>query len=116
MGQSALLVDRESKESRNGLSPLPGFEKLQELTRHGYLPDPTPHGDGILLRHPAGPDLVLRPDGTIDLPTGQSAGKAASVPSRFNKRISWQRTFLFMLILMIGIFAGWVMTALVFSS
>lgn len=73
------------------------FEKLRELTRNGYVPDPDPeeeHG-GILLRHESAPDLILCADGTLDLPPSQ-APRRPPVEREFGreKRIYWRRTLL----------------------
>ena len=76
---SAILRQDEAQAGRKltGEVLTPGhgaFDKLRELTRNGYLPDADPaEGGGILLRHSSAPDLVLRPDGSIDLPLGQRA-------------------------------------------
>ena len=71
------------------------FAKLRELTRNGYAPDPDREdpGGGILLRHDSAPDLVLHADGRIELPMGKptKSKTAAAAPER---RISWRRTFL----------------------
>ncbi len=115
MGQSALLVEPHSEGL--GKEPLlsPSFAKLQELTRHGYLPDATPHGDGILLRHPSAPDLVLRADGSIELPVAQGTKGKPARAARIRRQISWRRTFLFLIVLMVGICVGWLMTAILFT-
>ena len=57
------------------------FDKLRELTLGGYLPQSASglDGKGILLRHQSAPDLILQPDGSIDLPIGQPA---KPVPSK----------------------------------
>ena len=66
------------------------LDKLKELARNGYVPDASDDGSaGILLRHPTGPDLILQPDGTIDLPVVQRAKSpvpAASAPRMFKLR------------------------------
>ena len=73
------------------------FDKLRELTRNGYVPeagDEMPEG-GILLRHDSAPDLILRADGSLDLPVGQrTRRRTATAESRAEKRIYWRRTFL----------------------
>lgn len=94
MGQAAVMVDREPGRPAN----LPGassFEKLQELTRHGYLPDTQPiaNGDGILLRHRSAPDLILWADGTVDVPLGQPA-KGVAAPAPVKKKRRWGRALL----------------------
>ena len=80
------------------------FEKLRELTRHGYVPDA---GDapetGILLRHDNAPALILKPDGSIELPASQPPRreKVTAEPVQ-DKRIYWRRTF-FVVVLTIGV-------------
>jgi hypothetical protein len=115
MPQPAMFTNDAEPGSKQ-LSAAPAFDKLQQLASQGYVPDSKPLGDGILLRHPTGPNLVLRPDGTIDLPSAPVEGRAPAAIRGLNRRISWGRSFLFVLILMIGIFVGWVMTALVFAD
>lgn len=115
MPQPALFTN-DAKPGSNERSAAPAFDKLQSLTRQGYVPDPQPVSDGILLRHPTGPSLVLRADGSFDLPSGPIEGRVPAAIRGLNKRISWRRSILFVLILMIGIFVGWVMTALVFAD
>lgn len=97
MGEAAVLSDREVRqpsESDRGSS----FEKLQELTRHGYLPDTQPlsNGDGILLRHPSAPDLILWADGRVDVPLGQPRKTVpAPAPTRqASKTRRWGRALL----------------------
>src|SRR5687767_15642964 len=60
MPQPALFTNAPKSGSKE-FSATPAFDKLQQLASQGYVTDPTPRGDGILLRHPSGPDLVLRP-------------------------------------------------------
>lgn len=76
MAESALL-NREDQAARALDSG--GFRALQELTRHGYMPDgdATVAGEGLLMRHPSAPDLVLRPNGSIEVPSGQSLKHSA---------------------------------------
>jgi hypothetical protein len=77
------------------------FEKMRELTRGGYVPDADadPASTGILMRHETAPDLILNPDGSIDLPTGTRKKRRfrAVEPAR-EKRIYWRRTFLVVVI------------------
>jgi hypothetical protein len=90
------VIERDKAEQVPAGQPAV-FEKLRELTRGGYLPDPVedPSRRGILLHHESAPDLILLPDGSIDLPTRQRARTPASAPeSAKAKRISWRRTFL----------------------
>ena len=87
----------ERDEAERPLAGQPAvFEKLRELTRNGYAPDPAedPCRRGILLRHESAPDLILLPDGSIDLPTRQRARTPRAAPeSARAKRIYWRRTF-----------------------
>lgn len=50
------------------------FREAARANRQGYVPDPGQEEDlgGILLRHESAPDLILRADGTIDLPARQA--------------------------------------------
>ena len=74
------------------------FAKLRELTRNGYVPDTEREDDsgGILLRHDSAPDLLLLADGRIELPVGQPSKRTVSDAGRpaAERRISWRRTFL----------------------
>ena len=100
------MVDSQRPDDRPPMpaNPLAGqpatFEKLRELTRNGYVPDPGQDEDigGILLRHESAPDLILRADGSIDLPPRQAPKRqAAERESPREKRIYWRRTFLVVL-------------------
>ena len=81
--------------------PPQSFETLRELTRHGYVPDAGAADDagGIVLRHASGPDLVLKPDGRLELPPAQPLKRAAAPPPASlgakARRLSWRRTALF---------------------
>ena len=95
------MVDSQRPLERHAppASALPGepatFEKLRELTRSGYLPEPNEadeHG-GILLRHESAPDLILRADGSIDLPSGRARSRRKTRAVK-EKRIYWRRSFL----------------------
>jgi len=74
------------------------FAKLRELTRTGYAPvaDADRPDGSLLLRHDSAPDLILHPDGRLDLPTsadGKSDRKAtAASAGRKEKRIYWLRS------------------------
>ena len=77
------------------------IESLRELTRNGYVADPDApaEGEGILLRHDVAPDLVLFGDGRIELPSRPIAKRAAGKPkAKGDKRISWRRTFLVLVV------------------
>ena len=81
------------------------FEKLRELTRNGYVSLPEDrHSDGsVLLRHDTAPDLLLRPDGAIEVPLGQPAKPRMKPrwPLSF-----WQTAF----VLVVGIAGTWFLT------
>ena len=87
----------EPRETAHPAADRPAvFDKLRELTRNGYVPDSAedPSRRGILLRHENAPDLILLPDGSIDLPTGQRAKNPRQAPvAPRGKRIFWRRTF-----------------------
>lgn len=95
MGQAAATIDRDLGRADNppGVS---SFEKLQELTRHGYAPDPQPlaEGDGILLRHRSAPDLILWADGRVDVPLGQPAKADRNQALAPVKKRRWGRALL----------------------
>ena len=63
------------------------FDKFRELTRNGYVPDPAAEdaGAAIVLRHASAPDLLLRPDGSIDVPTGQALKTQPEAQPRMSK-------------------------------
>lgn len=46
----------------------PAFDRLRALVRRGYVADMEAEGPGggMLLRHPAAPDIVLYPDGAVE--------------------------------------------------
>jgi hypothetical protein len=69
MPNPALFAESRTSES-SGL-PAQGFDRLQELMRHGYVPDSRPIAGGLLLRHQFAPDLILKEDGSVDVPLGQ---------------------------------------------
>jgi hypothetical protein len=58
--------------------------------------------EGILLRHPSGPDLILQPDGSIDLPLRQAAKAeptVTEVPAETPKpRMAWLRTLMIVIL------------------
>lgn len=93
------MVERDDSRGLVGAPAV--FEKMRELTRGGYAPDPDAEAanSGILMRHDSAPDLILNPDGSIDLPTGtrKKSRVRASEPTR-EKRIYWRRTFLVVVI------------------
>ena len=101
MGQAAILADRE--QGRSGeLLRNSSFEKLQELTRHGYVPDPQPlPHSGILLRHSSAPDLILHADGTVDVPLGQPVKGMVEPVAKARKKRRWGRAFLIFTALMV---------------
>lgn len=95
MGQAAAISDSDPHRSAT-LAGSASFEKLQELTRHGYLPDTQPlrNGDGILLRHKSAPDLILWADGTVDVPLGQPAKSPPAPAPAVRRKRRWGRALL----------------------
>ena len=96
MAESALMPETRNHSSTPATSQ--GFDRLQELMRHGYVPDhrPLSGSAGLLLRHQFAPDLILRPDGSVDVPLGQKlkfapAPVTAKPPKRKRR---WLRGFL----------------------
>ena len=88
------------------------IEALRELTRNGYVADPDApiEAEGILLRHDAAPDLVLFADGHIELPARPLPKRdTARAKTKADKRISWRRTFLVLVVAAIA----WTMSVLV---
>jgi hypothetical protein len=77
VGQPTIVQD-EDQDRR----PADCIDTLRELTRHGYVPDPrSPESSGsIRLRHPVAPDLVLRGNGALELPLGQSLKSGEALP------------------------------------
>jgi hypothetical protein len=91
-----------TKVSRPNVVPAEGqadaFAKLRELARSGYAPvadDERPDGS-LLLRHESAPDLILHPDGRLDLPTNEETRRRKAAPAspagRKEKRIYWLRS------------------------
>ena len=85
-----------SKPSILHLEPVPSrpepeaFDRLKELVANGYVADPgAPDEAGLLLRHRSAPDLILFPDGRIEVPIGQPA---KGVRRHFNWR-GWLKLF-----------------------
>ena len=114
MSRSALFASGEQGAPQAAAS---GYEKMQELTRHGYLPDPhrLPREEGMLLRHRSAPDLILRPDGSIDLPIGQDV-KAAAPPAPPAKKKSWRRAILITLGVVVYTILGLMLTIAILSD
>ncbi len=99
MGMAMFRQDEE-RETRALAGEALVFDKLRELTRNGYLPDASvpAEGSGILLRHATGPDLILQPDGSIDLPVGQSPKVAAPETPARAPRMSKLRTLMILIL------------------
>lgn len=92
MADQALFAESRSPDSH---APAKGFDRLQELMRHGYVPDQRPLSDGLRLRHQFAPDLVLRPDGSVDVPLGQPLKlEPAIAPARKRRKRRWLRALL----------------------
>jgi hypothetical protein len=59
------------------------------------------------------PDLILKADGSLDLPAGQpEKGSAKSIAPRLDKRIYWGRTLL-VLVLTVAV---WFLSVAVFAA
>ena len=103
MGQAAAEISDRDLHRSDAPTGSPSFEKLQELTRHGYLPDTQPlgNGEGILLRHETAPDLILRADGTVDVPLGQPAKSRSAPAPAVRKKRRWGRALLIFSFLLI---------------
>src|SRR5690242_2086309 len=76
MGQPTIYPDEDQRSHPDCI------DTLRELTRHGYVPDPrsAESSGSIRLRHPVGPDLVLRGNGALELPLGQSLKSGEALP------------------------------------
>ena len=74
--------------------------KLRELGAGGYVPvQADPDEGGILLRHRSAPDLILRTDGTIDLPLGQSPkGNGEAFVGKGDPQKLWRLGLLFLVL------------------
>lgn len=116
MPEPALLTRTGDKAGRS--LDAGGFRALQELTRHGYMPDPdtTVAGDGLLMRHGAGPDLVLRPDGSIEVPSGQSPKRHAEVARPVRRKRRWGRMFLILMGLTAYTMLAFLVMAIIFDG
>lgn len=96
MQEPALLAEQE----RSGIVPTDaacGFtDSLRELVRSGYAVDPEGEGEGLLLRHKVGPDLILHDDGMLSLAVSQPKKKSKGWRAKRGdapRRIYWRRTF-----------------------
>jgi len=102
VGQPTIVQD-EDEHGR----PADCIDTLRELTRHGYVPDPrsSVSSGSIRLRHPVAPDLVLRGNGALELPLGQSlkSGEATPVAST---RKRWAVGFLILLGIALYVFVS----------
>jgi hypothetical protein len=111
MGQSNSDTLEESSASEPHC-----IDTLRELTRHGYVPDPaSPEtGGSILLRHPSGPDLMLRGNGTFELPPRQLQKSAAAAPAGF-RRPAWRIGLLIVLALAVYTFVSLALVSTIIS-
>lgn len=72
------------------------FDRLKELVANGYVPEAGAPGEGgILLRHKSAPDLILYPDGRIDVPIGQAA-------KRFRNIVGWRKWLRILALIVLG--------------
>lgn len=102
----AMIANRSRTQDSTLPAQRQAFEVLQELTRHGYVPDAHPLSGqkGILLRHPTAPDLLLREDGTVDVPLNQRSrmdAPATPLTPVTQRKIMWRRGLLFLAVLAI---------------
>lgn len=118
MPESAMLMERRAEPNVLGEPQI--FEKLRELARNGYVPDPEPGPQGgMLLRHDNAPDLILHADGRIDLPLAQrprpAAAEPAPPPSPARRRMAKRRTLLIVLLAAAFWFLSVVLTVSIIS-
>ena len=104
MSDTSLLAERSRTEPEAVNAPAPtAFEQLRALVRNGYAPDGEQEaGSAILMRHAQAPDLLLHPDGRIELPARQKPKLEASVVAPARPRMSKRRTFV--IVVMAAIF------------
>ena len=95
MPDTSLLPERSRTALEPASVPAPtAFEQLRALLRNGYAPDGEQEaGSAILMRHAQAPDLLLHPDGRIELPSRQSPKRKESVAEPARPRMSKRRTF-----------------------
>lgn len=97
------MADRSGTEQRLQMTNPNTAEVLRELSRHGYLPDAESIESSsrmFRLRHPAGPDLLLRHDGALELPLGQPLrNPAAAAATGKSKKIFWGRGLMVLFLL-----------------
>ena len=99
MPESPATLVHRYKPTPAGAADADPFDKLKELVASGYLPSGAARDDrGILLQMNGAPDLILFPDGRIDVPLGQPIKRPFG---RFRWR-SWLR--ILALIVLGGVF------------
>jgi len=116
MSDASVLTENEVPDAGQQQVQAHCLATLKELSRHGYVADHrSPEIPGaILLRHPGAPDLVLRGDGTLELPPGQPL-KAYPPASAANKP-SWRRALFIVLLLAAYTFVTLAVMSTIISS
>lgn len=117
MAESALMTRTEANPGR--ALDRGGFRVLQELSRHGYVPDADAAvaGEGLLMRHPSGPDLVLRPDGFIEVPASQSKRQGSTdIAKPVKRKRRWGRMLLILMAVTAYTMLAFLVMAIVFDA
>ena len=119
MSDTSLLTERRRTELDPAGPTMPSaFEQMRELVRNGYLPDAGEASErAIRLRHPQAPDLLLHPDGRIEIPGHQEPkpSKAFAIePER--RRMSKRRTLAIILLAAIFWFFSAYFTAVILEG
>lgn len=117
MAEPALLTRSEAEAGRS--LDVGGFRALHELTRHGYAPDAdgAVDGEGLLMRHPIAPDLVLRPDGSIEVPSGQPRRRVSPSPAKpARRKRRWGRMFLILMAVTAYTMLAFLVMAIIFDG
>ena len=121
MSDTSLVAERNPAELEpaGALAPT-AFDQLRELVRNGYSPDAEPAaGEAILMRHAQAPDLLVFPDGRIEVPAHQKP-KLASLPAALaaplRKRMSKRRTFAIVVLAAIFWFFSAFFTAIILEG
>lgn len=87
---------------------------LQELESHGYVAElqSMDSPDGTICRRPAGPNLLVRPDGRIELLRGQQDLRGR-LSQPLVGRVHWGRGVLFLTLLGVTTFVGLLVVAMI---
>ena len=108
----------------SGIVPTSGDERdvppsqqgvLKELERHGYVAElhSTERPHGTICRHPAAPNLLVRPDGRIELLSRQPETQARPLSQPLAKQVHWGRGLLFLTLLGAATFIGLLVVAMI---